>query len=92
MDLAAYARSEVVQSAVERKFEIIGEAVSKLAKAAPAVAARIPRHRETIAFRNLLIHGYAAVEHERVWRTATESLPALRSSVSRLLQDDDPSR
>jgi uncharacterized protein with HEPN domain len=55
--LPDYLASEVIQAAVERKFEIIGEAMSRLAKADRALAAGIPRHREAIAFRNLLIHG-----------------------------------
>lgn len=83
----SYFESEVVCSAVERKFEIIGEALSQLAKIDPALAERIPRYRETIAFRNLLIHGYAAVDHNRVWRIANELLPALRRAVAALLQD-----
>ena len=81
--------SEVVQSAVERKFEIVGEALGRLAKADPALAERIPRYRESIAFRNLLIHGYAGVEPARVWRIIQESLPALRNSVAELLDEWD---
>ena len=87
MDVETYAGSEVVRSAVERKFEIIGEALGQLARSDPALAERIPRYRETIAFRNLLIHGYAAVDHNRVWRIANESLPPLRSAVAVLLQE-----
>ncbi len=68
LDEEGYNDSEVVRSAVERKFEIIGEALGKLAKIEPDLVQRIPRHREIIAFRNLLIHGYAAVDNERVWR------------------------
>jgi uncharacterized protein with HEPN domain len=83
----SYAESDVVRSAVERKFEIIGEALGQLARADRALAERIPRYRETIAFRNLLIHGYAAVDHKRVWRIANQSLPPLRSAVSGLLTE-----
>jgi uncharacterized protein with HEPN domain len=61
LDLHSYASTDVVHSAVERKFEIIGEALSQLARHDPALAARIPDPRQVIAFRNVLIHGYAEV-------------------------------
>jgi uncharacterized protein with HEPN domain len=48
----------MLRSAVERQFEIIGEALSQLAKIDPAVAARIPDLRRIVGFRNVLIHGY----------------------------------
>ena len=74
-DVQTYAASEVVHTAVERKFEVIGEALSQLARLDPALASRIPNLREIIAFRNVLIHGYAAIEHARVWRIIETSLP-----------------
>jgi len=41
LDGAAYSASDVVRSAVERKFEIIGEALSQIAKRDPDLARRI---------------------------------------------------
>ncbi len=54
------------------------------------LAQRIPNMREIIAFRNLLIHGYAVVEHDRVWRIAEVSLPGLRATVAALLDEFGP--
>lgn len=88
-DAQAYAADEIVHSAVERKFEIIGEALGQLAKLEPALAARIPDLKEIVAFRNLLIHGYAVVEHARVLAIARSSLPDLRSVVAALLVELD---
>lgn len=51
------------------------------------MAARIPDLAEIAAFRNLLIHGYAAVDHPRVWRIVQESLPGLRAVVAALLDE-----
>jgi uncharacterized protein with HEPN domain len=87
LDLQTYEQSEITHSAVERKFEIIGESLNQLAKHDPALASRIPRIHEIIAFRNLLIHGYAFVEHARVLRTAHDALPALRSTIAALIKD-----
>ena len=53
-----YLDNRMLRSAVERQFEIIGEALSQLAKIDPAVAARIPDLRRIVGFRNVLIHGY----------------------------------
>ncbi|HVZ43181.1 MAG TPA: HepT-like ribonuclease domain-containing protein [Ramlibacter sp.] len=87
LDLAAYASSELVHSAVERKFEIIGEALSQLAKASPETASRIPKLPRIIGFRNRLIHGYAQVNHATVWSAVHESLPALQYAVRALLTE-----
>ena len=56
-----------------------GEALNQLSKADPALAASIPDLPRIIAFRNVLIHGYAVVEHPRVWRIIQESLPPRRA-------------
>jgi uncharacterized protein with HEPN domain len=90
IDFDTYASTEMLYSAVERKFEIIGEALNQLSKADPALATRIPDLDRIVAFRNLLIHGYAVVDHLRVWRIARESLPALRVTIATLLDELGP--
>ena len=60
----------MAQAAVERKFEIIGEALNQLAKLDGAMAARIPELSQIVAFRNQLIHGYAIVKVSTVWNIA----------------------
>jgi uncharacterized protein with HEPN domain len=50
MNVAAYADNAMAQAAVERKFEIIGEALNQLAKFDAATAARIPDLAQIIAF------------------------------------------
>lgn len=87
LDAEGYATSPIVQAAVERKFEIIGEAINQLAKLDPKLAARLPQQRQIVAFRNLLIHGYAAVNHQTVWNAVNTSLPMLLASVQSLLQE-----
>ncbi len=47
------------------------------------LAERIPEQGSVIAFRNLLIHGYATVFDELVWN----DLPVLRTKVAQLLED-----
>lgn len=77
----------MVRAAVERKFEIIGEALAQLARLDPALAARVPEYRRIIAFRNVIIHGYATVDDGEVWRIAMTLLPGLRAVVAGLLRE-----
>ncbi len=84
-DAAAYHEDEMLRSAVERRFEILGEALGRLAKTSPELASSIPDLKDAVAFRNLLIHGYASVEDDLVWRTITEDLPRLREAIAGLL-------
>ena len=63
---ADFDRDIVLRSAVERQFEIIGEALAQLARIDAAIAQKVPELRQIIAFRNVLIHGYATVEPARV--------------------------
>ena len=80
-----FAKNDLLRSAVERKYEIIGEALSQLAKADLSFAEKISRWREIVAFRNIIAHGYASLDYEIVWTAREASLPQLRSEVARLL-------
>jgi uncharacterized protein with HEPN domain len=89
LDAAGYAASELVHSAVERKFEVIGEALNQLSKVDGSAAGRIPHLAQIVAFRNLLIHGYAAVDHQTVWGVIEHSLPALLQTVDAILKEGE---
>ena len=69
-----YLADELLQSAVERQFEIIGEAMGKLHKVAPDEAERFTDYKKMIAFRNVLIHGYATIDPEIVWGVVESNL------------------
>lgn len=83
--LRDYSADALLRSAVERQFEIIGEALNRLVKTAPDVADQIDHHQRVIAFRNILIHGYDIVEDAVVWEVATDHLPTLYKQVQALL-------
>ena len=87
MSRGTYIEDERTQAAVERKFAIIGEALNRLHHTHPEIAAQIPPLREIVSFRNLLIHGYAAVRPDRVWDYAEHDLPELRKLVQALLAE-----
>ncbi len=80
----------MLRSAVERQFEIIGEALTKLAKIDQETAALISEHRRIIAFRNILIHGYAQIDDRLVWGVLDSKLPTLSEEVKKLLEEETP--
>jgi uncharacterized protein with HEPN domain len=83
-----YMADPMLRSAVERQFEIVGEALNRLSKIDPATAAQIPDHRRVIAFRNVLIHGYATILDDLVWGIVETRLAALLDVVERLLPEE----
>ena len=80
----------MLRSAVERQLEIVGEALSQLARHDPDMANRIADLRQIIGFRNILVHGYSIVDPDQVWRIIHESLPELRETVDRILEESPP--
>ena len=77
---ADYEREALLRAAVERELEIIGEVVAQLARLDQPSAARI------IAFRNMLVHGYADVDDRLVWDVVETKLPILSHEVEMLLE------
>jgi len=82
-----YRSDEMLRSAVERQFEIIGEALSALRRVAPEMIETVPDAARIIAFRSVLIHQYAAVDDRLVWGVVEGKLPALVETLDRLLRD-----
>ncbi|HMA87309.1 MAG TPA: HepT-like ribonuclease domain-containing protein [Burkholderiales bacterium] len=83
-----YRADDLLRAAVERKFGIVGEALARLQKEDPGSAVRIPEHRKIIAFRNIIIHGYADVDDRIVWGVVEADLPKLRIAVAQLLAEE----
>lgn len=84
-----YRRERLLRQAVERNFEIIGEAVGRLAKLDPTTAANIGQHQRVISFRNLLIHGYDLIDDAQVWDVIQSDLPTLEAEVVSILDETD---
>jgi len=88
-DIETFAADALVRSAVERQFEIVGEALAQLARRDAGVAERISEHGRIIAFRNMLIHGYTEVDARIVWGIVVTKQPRLRDEVERLSAEPD---
>lgn len=88
-----YASDDFLRSAVERQFEIVGEAIGRIVRSGDvATAARISEYRRIIGFRNQLIHAYDLIDDQTVWKTLQTKLPVLLAEVTAMLAEpeDDP--
>ncbi len=84
-----YAGSITLRSAIERQFEIAGEALSQMGKIDPHTFNRIPDAAQVVAFRNFLIHQYTQVNTRLVWGVMQNDLPSLRAAVQSLLAEGE---
>ena len=88
LDQASFLRNEMVQDAVIRNIEIIGEAANNITKCDPEFA----REHDEIpwaviyAMRNRVSHAYHKVDVEIVWKTIQDDLPSLHRQIVALLQ------
>ena len=82
-----YVADRQLRRAVEREFEIIGEALSRLPAADPAIAASIGELHRIVGFRNRIIHGYDTVDDATVWGIIEGHLPRLIEEAETLLSD-----
>lgn len=86
-DLEAYLADDFCQSAVERKLEVAGDALAQIRKIDNVLFERIPDGAMIVAFRNVLAHGYATLDHRRVYHPARHKAPALSDAVKQLLEE-----
>ncbi len=82
-----YQRDDLLQAAVERRFEIAAEALNQLSKTHPSIASRIPDLAVVVGFRNVQAHDYAAVNNRIVWDLAQTRAPALLGEIENLLRE-----
>ena len=82
-----YSTDPMLRSAVERQFEIIGEALAQVLRLDPSLRSRISDTGRIIAFRNRLIHGYSSVADDIVWGILEANLPSLRKEVATLMKE-----
>jgi uncharacterized protein with HEPN domain len=80
-----YRIDEVLRCVVERKFEIMGEALNRLLKSDAALATQILEYRQIISFRNVLVHGYDTIDEAVVWKIVQQDLPTLKQQVESML-------
>jgi uncharacterized protein with HEPN domain len=88
LDFADYGRDPVVRDAVERRFDIIGEALNRAVDLDPELEDRIPELREIVGLRNRLIHGCDAVDDRIIWDIVQNDLPLLQARIAELIGEE----
>jgi uncharacterized protein with HEPN domain len=83
-DFKVYLANKMLRRAVEREFEIIGEAMSRIEKLDPTI--EISAKRQIISMRNRVIHGYDKIDNEIIWGTIVRHLPTLKIEIDNLLR------
>ena len=82
--------NEVIQNAVMRPLEIIGEAAARISSKFRKAHPDIPwKEKEMVGLRNRLIHEYFRVEYDAVWDTIQKDLPALIKKIEPLIPKED---
>lgn len=81
-DFELYNSDKKTQSAVERQFGIIGEALAQIRKTEPNII--IKNAKEIIGFRNRLVHAYASVDNRIVWAIINRHLKPLQIEVTNM--------
>ena len=83
MDELGFAQNQMVQDAVIRNFEIIGEAIRSIERPNPGFVAAHPELPLSFTYemRNVLAHGYFKVDLSVVWKTMEQDLPGLLQQI-----------
>lgn len=82
-----YTHDSLLRSAVERQFEIIGEALNRMKRVDQELLSRISNYQRIIDFRNILAHGYDAVSDEIVWDIVKKRLVILHQEIVKIKRD-----
>jgi uncharacterized protein with HEPN domain len=83
-NFSIYSSNKMLRRAIEREFEIIGEAVNRIDKLSPGI--EITSKKKIISMRNHVIHGYDKIDDGIIWGTIVKHLPTLKSEVIALLE------
>ena len=84
LTLDRYLKDSMVQAAVERKLEVLGEAARRVSEPFKQAHPEIP-WRQVIAQRNVLAHEYGEIVPTLVWKTVVTYIPELVTKLEPLI-------
>lgn len=87
MDLAVRALQRIPVFLADCSVEIAGDALGQLRKLDPVLFAQIPGGDLIVGFRNVLAHGYATLDHRRVYLVASTKVASLEALLGRFLSE-----
>ncbi len=82
-DFNVYSGNKMLRRAIEREFEIIGEAMNRILKIDFEI--KISSSKQIISMRNRVIHGYDKIDNEIIWGIIVRHLPTLKKEIKELL-------
>ena len=88
IDFETFKKTRLIQSAVIRELEIIGEATKNLADDIRKTFKSIP-WMKIAGMRDKLIHGYFTLDLKEVWNTAKKDISTLKMDVEKILSKED---
>lgn len=84
LNLSDYSENKMVQKAVEREFEIIGEALNRIKIMNSEILKDVSEYHRIIGFRNILAHGYDIIDEKLVWDAIKIHLPILVKEIKKI--------
>ncbi len=83
-----FLHDDLVQSAVVRQIEIMGEATKNISESFKKDYPKIP-WSDLAGMRDKLIHGYFGVDFNRVWKVVREDVPKLKKQITEILEKEE---
>lgn len=81
-DFTLFEQDIILQRAIERDLEIIGEAVRKIIELQPTI--HISSSKKIIGLRNIISHAYDSVNAELIWAIIHRDIPILSEEIQKL--------
>lgn len=88
IDQSEFFNSLLIQSAVERQLEILGESLNRLRKGEPSLAETVPDLHRIVGMRNVIAHEYGTVDYAIVWSVLERRLEPLVQHIDKLLFEE----
>ena len=87
IDFDRFMTNDMLKDAIERNFEIIGEAVKKLPSEFREKYPHIP-FKQVAGMRDKLIHDYFGIDYQIIWKTIKDKLPAFYNSIKDIIDEN----
>jgi len=84
----AFYSNRLVQDAVARRLEIIGEAAKNIGDDFRNKYSEIP-WKKIAGMRDIIAHGYFGVKLERIWDVVKEDLPRMKKQVASIMEEEE---
>lgn len=85
-DFFKYRNNIMLKRAIERNFEIIGEAINRIITRDLIYIEKISNAKSIIGLRNQVIHAYDSISDENIWSILINHLPKLKAEIENLIQ------